>query len=161
MRGRMREFLALFEGVQQQIDRGPPEGLKVSAFTWRQFIIAGGIFCPADSELCRNPDCLLGTRCAALAEEKGLYADGSPLPRRDRPLCGARTRAGGSCAMRVEPGKHRCRLHGGRSTGPKTKEGRAKIATAQRVRWSLRHPRDDLKGPALRMTSRAPTRLSD
>jgi hypothetical protein len=55
--------------------------------------------------------------------------------RKDRPLCGARTRAGGNCLVRVEPGKARCRFHGGLSTGPKTKVGRARIAEAQRRRW--------------------------
>jgi hypothetical protein len=38
--------------------------------------------------------------------------------------------------VRVEPGKRRCRFHGGLSTGPKTTAGRAKIAEAQRRRWS-------------------------
>ncbi|MCZ6497927.1 MAG: HGGxSTG domain-containing protein [Gammaproteobacteria bacterium] len=52
-----------------------------------------------------------------------------------RPLCGAQTRTGGECKMRVEPGKQRCRFHGGMSTGPKTTEGRARIAEAQRRRW--------------------------
>jgi hypothetical protein len=55
--------------------------------------------------------------------------------RKDRPRCGAKTRAGGTCMMRVEFGKARCRLHGGRSTGPKTEAGRARIAEAQRRRW--------------------------
>jgi hypothetical protein len=43
----------------------------------------------------------------------------------DRPLCGAKTRAGGTCLVRVEFGKARCRFHGGLSTGPKTEAGRA------------------------------------
>jgi len=38
--------------------------------------------------------------------------------RKDRPRCGAKTRAGGSCLVRIEPGKARCRFHGGLSTGP-------------------------------------------
>jgi hypothetical protein len=29
----------------------------------------------------------------------------------------------------------RCRFHGGKSTGPKTQAGRARIAEAQRLRW--------------------------
>jgi hypothetical protein len=37
--------------------------------------------------------------------------------------------------MRVEFSKARCRLHGGLSTGPKTKAGRERIAEAQRRRW--------------------------
>jgi hypothetical protein len=55
--------------------------------------------------------------------------------RKDRPRCGAKTRAGGTCQVRVELGKARCRFHGGLSTGPKTKAGRARIAQAQRRRW--------------------------
>jgi len=38
--------------------------------------------------------------------------------------------------VKVEPGKRRCRFHGGLSTGPKTSEGRARIAEAQRRRWN-------------------------
>jgi hypothetical protein len=52
-----------------------------------------------------------------------------------RPQCGAKTRAGGSCLVRVEYGSSRCRFHGGLSTGPKTANGRARIAEAQRRRW--------------------------
>ena len=54
---------------------------------------------------------------------------------RGRPLCGAKTRAGGSCKVRAEPGKARCRFHGGKSTGPRTQAGRGRIAEAQRRRW--------------------------
>src|ERR1700751_3463183 len=57
--------------------------------------------------------------------------------RKDRPRCGAKTRVGRPCRMRVEFGKARCRLHGGLSTGPKTEAGRARIAVAQRRRWRL------------------------
>ena len=32
--------------------------------------------------------------------------------------CAARTRSGGECKRRPVPGKARCRLHGGESTGP-------------------------------------------
>jgi hypothetical protein len=47
----------------------------------------------------------------------------------------AKTRAGGCCQVRAEPGKARCRFHGGKSTGPNTQAGRARIAQAQRERW--------------------------
>ena len=56
-------------------------------------------------------------------------------PRRKPPRCGAKTRAGGTCMVRVEFGKARCRFHGGLSTGPKSEAGRARIAEAQRRRW--------------------------
>jgi hypothetical protein len=55
--------------------------------------------------------------------------------RKDRPRCGAKTRAGGTCMVRVEFGKARCRFHGGLSTGPRTEAGPARIAEAQRRRW--------------------------
>ena len=41
--------------------------------------------------------------------------------------CGAKTRSGAPCKNPAIAGKLRCRLHGGRSTGAKTPEGRAKL----------------------------------
>ena len=38
------------------------------------------------------------------------------------------------CRMKKVPGKNRCRLHGGLSTGPTTPEGRARIAESNRRR---------------------------
>ena len=52
-----------------------------------------------------------------------------------RVTCGAKTRKGTPCRAKSEPGRKRCRFHGGLSTGPKTAEGRARIAAAQRLRW--------------------------
>lgn len=72
--------------------------------------------------------------CAQLVEV-GLDVYGQPLRRRSRPMCGAKTRNGAPCRMKIEPGRKRCRLHGGLSTGPKTAEGRERIAAAQRRRW--------------------------
>lgn len=51
-----------------------------------------------------------------------------------RVQCGAKTRAGTPCRAKSEPGRRRCRLHGGLSTGPKTESGRLRIAEAQRAR---------------------------
>ena len=50
----------------------------------------------------------------------------------ERPLqsCGARTRRGTACQKPPLAGKTRCRLHGGLSTGPRTAEGKARIAAA-------------------------------
>ena len=53
-----------------------------------------------------------------------------------RIVCGARTRKGGACLNKSEPGKLRCKFHGGKSTGPKTAEGKTRIAEAQRLRWA-------------------------
>lgn len=54
---------------------------------------------------------------------------------RDQRLCGAKTRKGTPCVRRVVPGRNRCPNHGGLTTGPKTAEGKARIAAAARARW--------------------------
>lgn len=86
--------------------------------------------------VCDDPACLEGHCVERVA--LGLNDEGEPLKRKDRPLCGAKTRSSGKCQMRVEPGKHRCRLHGGLSTGPKTREGKARVAAAVRERHAQR-----------------------
>ena len=83
---------------------------------------------------CSEPTCQERQWCRKMFE-RGLSHRGLPLKRKFRPKCCAKTRAGGQCIMRVVPGKRRCRFHGGLSTGPKTVEGRARIAEAQRRRW--------------------------
>jgi hypothetical protein len=70
------------------------------------------------------------------AQAYGLTGDGRALPRKLRPACGVRTRRGEPCVARVVPGKRRCRMHGGLSTGPRTADGRARIGEAQRRRWA-------------------------
>ena len=57
---------------------------------------------------------------------KPLYKTNSNYRR-----CNARTRSGGRCQKPPLRTKTRCRLHGGASTGPKTAEGKARIALAQ------------------------------
>ena len=46
-------------------------------------------------------------------------------------ICLAKTRSGGLCQRAGNPKNGRCQLHGGKSTGPRTEEGRARIAAAQ------------------------------
>lgn len=58
--------------------------------------------------------------------------------REDSPLCGAMTRKGTPCRALPVEGRGRCRNHGGASTGPKTAEGRARIADSNRQRARLR-----------------------
>lgn len=53
-----------------------------------------------------------------------------------RMQCGAKTRKGMPCRGKSEPGKRRCKFHGGMSTGARTTEGKARIAEAQRRRWA-------------------------
>jgi hypothetical protein len=45
--------------------------------------------------------------------------------------CLAKTRRSTECQRPAITGSGRCRLHGGRSTGPRTQEGRARISAAK------------------------------
>jgi hypothetical protein len=113
----------------------PPRVTKENWTDWNRY---GWFGCPGRwQRTCSDPACTIGTRCKRMAE-LGLAGDGSPLRRKDRPRCGARTRKGTPCLVRVEAGKRRCRFHGGLSTGPRTAEGKARIAAAQRRRWAKR-----------------------
>lgn len=75
-------------------------------------------------------------------EQKRIEADAArrnakliERAKRRRCQCEARTRKGTPCRNKSEPGRRRCKFHGGMSTGPKTPEGKARIAEAQRARW--------------------------
>ena len=54
-----------------------------------------------------------------------------PLARR-APRCRARTRVGGSC-QQPAMSNGRCRMHGGTSTGPRTREGLQRIVQARTI----------------------------
>jgi hypothetical protein len=101
---------------------------------WSRFVA-----CPAQEHLHPNyrracRDCWESICKKMLAI--GLDDDGNPLPSADRPQCKAQTRAGGTCRKKVIPGRTRCAFHGGKSTGPVTESGKARIAEAQRRRWA-------------------------
>lgn len=67
-----------------------------------------------------------------------LLADDLALEQGQRkPQCGARTRAGHPCRRKGTGRGGRCASHGGRSTGPRTPEGKARIAEAQHNRWAI------------------------
>ena len=51
--------------------------------------------------------------------------------------CGAKTASGEPCKKASMKGRSRCRNHGGKSTGPRTEEGRARIAAAQTTHGRL------------------------
>lgn len=68
-------------------------------------------------------------------------------PKSERAKCGARTRSGTPCAATVclrpdGSAARRCKLHGGRSTGPKSEAGRAAIAESNRRRKVEREARE-------------------
>ncbi len=58
-----------------------------------------------------------------------------PSNDRRKSECGAKTRSGQPCRRQGSGRGGRCINHGGYSTGPKTVEGRQRIADAQRRRW--------------------------
>ena len=64
--------------------------------------------------------------------------------------CGAKTRRGTACRRPASKRNGRCRLHGGASTGPRTEQGRAKIAaanttTGQHTKAMIARRREDAK----------------
>lgn len=78
-----------------------------------------------------------------LNQRRGLHTDCNtlplkPVPKGERPKCGARTRAGGKCCAPVTTGKKRCRMHGGLSTGPTSPAGRQAVAESNRRRAGAR-----------------------
>jgi hypothetical protein len=62
-----------------------------------------------------------------LLKNGNLPGDPSTAPR-----CGARTRRGTPCCAPAMRGRQRCRMHGGASTGPRTKRG---LARSRRANW--------------------------
>ncbi|ASW45375.1 MULTISPECIES: HGGxSTG domain-containing protein [Xanthomonas] len=75
------------------------------------------------------PELMLPSRACAHAYDSGRAGNqkitARPYQRANK--CGAtRHRDGQPCQAKPEPGKLRCRFHGGRSTGPRTDEGKAK-----------------------------------
>jgi len=120
--------------IDAALAKAPP--LRVSKENWSDWNRYGWFGCPGRwQRTCSDPGCAIGAKCKRMAD-LGLAGDGSPLRRKDRPCCGARTRKGSPCQARVVPGKQRCGLHGGASTGPRTAEGKARVAEAQRRRWA-------------------------
>ena len=67
------------------------------------------------------------TNNTALTEAGHATRFGADWPGR---RCGAKTRAGGACQNPAIKGRSRCALHGGKSTGPRTPEGKARTIAA-------------------------------
>ena len=69
----------------------------------------------------RKPASVLQTKLSRQVRKKLLNLTGKRVP------CGATRHSDGQpCEALSEPGKKRCKFHGGCSTGPKTPEGKAK-----------------------------------
>jgi hypothetical protein len=76
-----------------------------------------------------------GHRCVA-AKRARESEERTRLRELKKQPCGAKTRAGHPCQRKGLGRGGRCANHGGASTGPKTIEGRQRIAEAQRRRWA-------------------------
>jgi hypothetical protein len=132
---------------------------------------------PAQSEPCRHTmdqphGCPRSTCEAVPAPAAGTKRRGNPnLGQALR--CGARTRAGGPCGAPAIRGKLRCRMHGGRSTGPRTADGMARLRAVRTVhgafsaetRASNRHAltmlrRGRVGNDAMRYADRLPPELA-
>ena len=105
-----------------------------------RFDCYGNAYCICPATLMRHVDfqrtcgsCFV-SGCKTL-KAIGLDHYGEPLPPQNRPPCDAKARDGLKCKEKVVPGKTKCRLHGGKSTGPRTSAGKEQIASAQRNRW--------------------------
>ena len=61
-----------------------------------------------------------------------LHSEGDPLEGR----CCARTRSGRPCQRWPVRQTGRCPNHGGMSTGPRTKRGKAAVSAYQKKRWA-------------------------
>ncbi|MEO8401062.1 MAG: HGGxSTG domain-containing protein [Gammaproteobacteria bacterium] len=66
------------------------------------------------------------------------------MPRKNRGMCGAKTRKGMPCKAppvwdkKLDKARNdRCKLHGGLSTGPKTEAGKERIRMSNKRRKSL------------------------
>jgi hypothetical protein len=75
-------------------------------------------------------DADIAQRLAAAKEREAARAT------KRRVRCKAKTRKGTPCRMLSEPGKRRCKFHGGMSTGARTPEGMERLREAQRRRWA-------------------------
>jgi hypothetical protein len=88
---REREGAAAREAIERLVSRGPPEGSGISFDAWRSWHRYRWVICPASRgrRTCSNKRCRMGADCRELWA-LGLRGNRSPLPRKERPVCGAR-----------------------------------------------------------------------
>lgn len=133
--GRWRRLRAKVEADVASPDEDPM--LKVAAHWHRADTLAH----------CARGEARCAEKAARLrAEVQALRAE---VRAEERQPCGARCRDGHACRAPRVAGTRRCKLHGGKSTGPRTEEGRARCREAlARVR-TLRLLSDEVGAEAL------------
>lgn len=86
--------------------------------------------------------------------------------KRGRITCNAKTRTGKPCRNYPIKGRTRCKLHGGRSTGPKTDEGKKKVGETLLThgaysRYQPLHPKEkEFKIGLLKLFGEDPTNIT-
>jgi len=85
-----------------------------------------------------------------------LWKERTPQ-KKSRPLCGAKTRCGGSCTARVIVGRSRCRLHGGLSPLAEVRNSEAPVADEALYEQARQRSRSILKAMHLVFCFGAPT----
>ncbi len=85
-----------------------------------------------------TPDCfaIIDNTAALQAVVSAGRAKSAARAAHRRVRCRAKTRKGTPCANWSEPGRRRCKFHGGKSTGAKTPKGRERLRDANRRRWA-------------------------
>jgi len=74
------------------------------------------------------------TASSGVSLNRGRLRNGNPSgDYMTAPRCGAKTRAGGCACRQPAMRNGRCRFHGGKSTGARTADGRARCARARRT----------------------------
>ena len=77
------------------------------------------------------------------------------------PRCGARTRAGSPCRAPAVRNRKRCRLHGGRATGPRTAEGLERLRAARTTHGGRSQAMQELLRRACRLLRDAEAMVAD
>jgi len=94
-------------------------------------------------EHCKRQEALTREWVEWFVHRQGPQPEMVPWPDELRGLtCGAKTRKGTPCKRKDLYRNGRCKLHGGLSTGPRTEEGKAKVALNGRCP-KLRSRRDE------------------
>lgn len=131
------KLLELAQPNRRRIDK--INSLVARGVSWWVAIERTGLLRDLEAAAARLESAILRGR----VREAYAVAHAARAPRRSlRPRCRAQRRDGCPCEAPVvwskgaERPAARCRLHGGASTGPRSAEGRARLADGLRARWA-------------------------
>ena len=125
-----------FANAKQRRKEQRSASMKASWAERKARATAGSDTVPGDPNDLEHVDVLDAPNVRARTRSSRDITPATVQAARDQRLCGAKTRKGFPCVRRVVPGRNRCPNHGGLTTGPKTVEGKARIAAAARARWA-------------------------